>query len=219
MLYSSLEGPNPYASSSVGWGRLIWFPGIIQLGPQGWPCLPLLAVAVADRLPGLCLSSRASSRTALGRQGGGRYRGPREPDQWPREWWGWWPNINPQGWWFFTKILKVRWFVNITLDSEISINFRFKKKATKTPYLKKHKHKKTAPVVLRDDVFLQVVDSQRLLLMAENPEDVVKKLESEAADGIWKTQSVEPDFSLRNIFGEYFFKCLWGMFSLGNILF
>lgn len=109
--HRSLEGPNPYASSSVGWGRLIWFPGIIQVGPQGWPCLPLLAVAAADRLPGLCMSSRASSRTALGRQGGGRYRGPREPDQWPREWWGWWPNINPQGWWFFTKILKVRWFV------------------------------------------------------------------------------------------------------------
>lgn len=75
----------------------------------------------------------------------------------------------------------------------------------------------------KNNVFLQVVDSQRLLLMAENPEDVVKKLESEAGESqqmeFFQTQSVEPDFSLRNIFGEYFFKCLWGMFSLGNILF
>ena len=30
---------------------------------------------------------------------------------------------------------------------------------------------------------------------------------------------MEPDFSLGIIFGEYFFYCLWGMFSLGNILF
>ena len=119
----------------------------------------------------------------------------------------------------------MKWFVNITLDSEISINFRFKKRRQQ----KHHTWKNTITTKNSSRFGKTTCFARWWIANVSCWWQRIRKMwsrswnprfgESQQMEFFEKPNQRNQIFLWGIFFGEYFFYCLWGMFFWGNILF